>query len=391
MQRSSIRFTCWLLIFALLASPLRAEYGSPEGFSLLGVETAAAAQPAARPLPPAPVLGDWQGDPAPPPPPRVQPAGGGLWNWAKDFGLGAVDGFFHALPNLVRSFRESPLTTSLTLGGMIALGLAWPPGALLAGAGMMGHAAWQAGLDPKKLGNVVGETAFWAGAGAAAARGVKALRGTAAAAEGEGAAAKYADLFKNQERARLPEWIGAGEMPHQNSYRQILKTFENPEQSARLAGMLEAEVTQMAASQNISRQAALETILSRGEKAGGFKPAIDLENRSYTPAEFNDMLRQGSLFRDGYFAGKPHAAQTHRVQWDFIMRDMKLNPQKYARADGSIPRPVDLLTTMGDPAFTSRLKGDMWSTLFDSLTDNFTRPEFVKSAVDSNWAGMALW
>lgn len=402
MQRWLIRSVSWFLVLVMFASPVLA--AAPGGFSLLGVDASSA--PESAPLgistPKSPSLG-YSPAPRAAESPRATPDKG-LWNWGKKFTAGAWDGFIHAIPNLVRSFRQAPLTTTLMLGGAIGLGIVWPPGALIAAGGMMGHSIRQAGTDPTKLGVLVGETGFWVGTGAAAARGLRALRGKAdvaktaaadSAAAAESAALKEAELvarFKDQTRTSLPEWNGPGQMPYRGSFRQILSTFEEPVKSARLMQSLEAEVMELAARRKILPQEALEQVLRRGEQAGGFKPAVKLEPRAYTDAEFHDMLQKGSLFQDPTFLNKAHGVQTHRIQWNLVMRDMELNPKAYALPDGSMPRPVDLFTTMGTDSFTASVQGKtVWGTLFDSFNSNFTQPEFVKPAIDSIWKGVGTW
>jgi hypothetical protein len=103
-------------------------------------------------------------------------------SWLGELGSGLWEGIRDALPNLVRQWRENPLlTTALILGGFGAAVLA-PQIALLAGAGFFGYGLWTAGGDPRRTGQVLGETAFWGVAGGAVARGVQALRGAGAAA-----------------------------------------------------------------------------------------------------------------------------------------------------------------------------------------------------------------
>lgn len=91
-------------------------------------------------------------------------------DWLGKFGRSFVNGALHAIPNLWAAIKENPLQTLGLIGGMAVLGVLCPPAALAIGGGLLAKAAWDTGGDPEKLGNLAGETAFWAAAGGVGAR-----------------------------------------------------------------------------------------------------------------------------------------------------------------------------------------------------------------------------
>jgi hypothetical protein len=332
-----------------------------------------------------------------------------------------VEGVVKAVPDMVRSFRKDPVMTALAVGGMVALGAVAPAGAAALSGAMLAYSAYRTRGDARKMGRFVGETAFWGGVGFAGARALKFARGTrrpppsgfwaetsinASApretrlatartllAQRRAEAGAFTGRFANQTSSPLPEWKRSAPMPHRAAYDRILKVFQDPKKSYGLAQRLEMDVMNTAAAKGVSREAALEAVLSRCEKAGGFKPTINLENRSYSSSEFQGMLAKGSLFNDPYFSGIAHGAATHRVQWNLVMRDMKRNPGSYAEPGGSLPQPVDLYSTLGRRDFGSGFDGAptrMWDSLFESFDYNFTRPEFVRGTA-GHWKELGDW
>lgn len=174
MSRLVRSLTAWLLIASMSATPLWPAVGSTTPLSLLEVQGQKASEAPPLSTPAAPVLGV----PRVPAPPSAKPVDEpGPWPWIKKFGAGVVDGFVHALPNVIRSFQEDPLKTTLMVGGLVGLGFLCPPAALAIGAGLTGWSLWQAGGDPTRTGQVIGETAFWGAAGVAGARAIKSLKG----------------------------------------------------------------------------------------------------------------------------------------------------------------------------------------------------------------------
>jgi hypothetical protein len=130
-MKNSLTVACvWLLVLLVPLTPLFAE--QPGGMSLLGVGSASKA---------------------------------GESPWLYDFGKSFVDGFTGALPKLIEAFEKNPGGMLLAIAEVTVLVAVFPELAAIAGVAATAYAAYRAGSDPSKLGEALGEAAFWAVAG----------------------------------------------------------------------------------------------------------------------------------------------------------------------------------------------------------------------------------
>jgi hypothetical protein len=126
---------------------------------------------------------------------------------------------------------------------------------------------------------------------------------------------------------------------------------------------LESRVVERVAQTGVTKDVALEQELTESEARHGFKPAIDLEPRSYTDDEFAAMLRDGALFRDQNFTDSNlHGVQTHRMQMWAVSREMELNPEAFGPRSAS-----ELYAGMGRYAPQSNA---LWGDMFDSAAQH---------------------
>lgn len=152
----------WLLV---LASPFPALALEPP--SLLGVRAQAGAAAPLGMLP--------EEMPVAP----VAPVAKAQGPWLARFGRGFLNGLANAVPNILRALRDHPLRTLGVAVAMIAAGIYLPPVAALAFANvLLAVAVARTGGQPEKLGELLGEMAFWGGAGFLAPRAWKSLSGT---------------------------------------------------------------------------------------------------------------------------------------------------------------------------------------------------------------------
>lgn len=195
--------------------------------------------------------------------------------------------------------------------------------------------------------------------------------------------------------SKLPEGLPADYVPGLEAIRALMrdkgKVFE-------LIQKLELETLKLSKEKGIERVEALKEILSKYEAEGGFKPVIELENKSYSSKDWMDMLSEGALFLDVTFAdkgrgGSRHGQDTHRVQWAAVMMYMKENPVKF------IKTPVEYFKMMGNRDVhknlnwdgTGRNGGDTtWSPFFDSFEKNFSSPEWFRDQ-HPLWPGLGQW
>ena len=199
--------------------------------------------------------------------------------------------------------------------------------------------------------------------------------------------------------------------PPLRAVQRIKEIFEDPEYMLRMTRLMEREVMIRADSSGKPRDTAFFEMLNEWESGGGFGPVANIEKRIYSFNEWHQMLQQGALFHDvalndanRQYTSFPHGQETHRVQWNIIMRDMRLHPEFYA--DQQIARPVDLFIAIAKTSnnyldwngtgyrpfgkqaqFTS-----YWDALFDtdSTYKNFSSPEFVRPT-HHLWPSVGSW
>lgn len=157
---------------------------------------------------------------------------------------------------------------------------------------------------------------------------------------------------------------------------------------------LERETARRARDRGVPREKALQDILGEWESRHGFKPAT-VVYESQRPQAWYAMLREGALFRDRTFAGKPHGVETHRLQWHVIMREMSERPESFP----GVKNAAELFRTLGDESIIARLdwsgasrvsrnERNLWGPLFDSFTENHTSPEFLRKMLVGRFPGL---
>jgi hypothetical protein len=133
--------------------------------------------------------------------------------------------------------------------------------------------------------------------------------------------------IKPSEMTRLPKGIPK---PLVQGLERIRTLLNDPVATQHGIELLEREVMYRSQLTGESAEAALDHVLSAWESKAGFKPVIDLKPRTLTGAEWNAMLRDGALFRDKVFHNRAHGEQTHRIQWNVIIRQAAIHPESSA-------------------------------------------------------------
>lgn len=236
----------------------------------------------------------------------------------------------------------------------------------------------------------------------------------------EGLKRLEAALLDNARLRRLPRWKGRGELPHIEVFYRIQALFGKHRARELYEHMqaLELEVMVRTVEKQQSMEQSFQEVLERWETAHGFAPAIELEPRVYTGKEFRAMMRKGALpkdpgLRDPFHLGAgydrlefaQHGYDTHRVQWNIVMRDMRKNPQFYESL-GHTPLASGLYKFMGDellmknldwsgsgypgyltaPALKSAFPGSrtLWDAMFegDGYQHDFHNPLFVRKLIN---------
>jgi Family of unknown function (DUF5636) len=190
-----------------------------------------------------------------------------------------------------------------------------------------------------------------------------------------------------------------------NDYAQGLETMRAMMRDKalvfKLVQQLEVEVAARAEKKGIKNFDAMMEILAETEKKNGFKPALDLPSKSFTAGEWMDMLSEGALFRDVVFTNAErangsvsHGRDTHRIQWNAVMRYMAQEPKKFG-----VKTAVELFKMLGNKEVNGGLNWDgtnrsggqsTWSPFFDSFESNFSSPEWFRSRHEL-WPGLGDW
>lgn len=227
-------------------------------------------------------------------------------------------------------------------------------------------------------------------------------------------------MVDNARLRRLPRWKGKGELPHIEIFARIQALFgkHRARELYEYMQALELEVMVRTVEKRQSMEQSFQEVLERWETAHGFAPAIELEPRVYTSKEFRAMMREGALpkdpgLRDPFHLGAgydrlefaQHGYDTHRVQWNVVMRDMRKNPQFYESL-GSTPLASNLYKFMGSemlmkhldwrntgypgyltaPSIKSAFPGSrtLWDGMFegDGYQLDFHNPLFVRKLIN---------
>lgn len=186
-------------------------------------------------------------------------------------------------------------------------------------------------------------------------------------------------------------------IPFARQLTGVTRFLQEPSRVFAAIFALEREVMTRAMDDGIKMKDAREAVLAESEAAHGFEPVVTLEDKAYSAKAWHAMLRQGALFRDVTFndkarRGRPHAEDSHRLQWHMILRDVVADPAAYGvkvqvreggihvEADGRSHRVADWFKATGHEASAKVSSDDgepnsLWGHLFDSFEENFTSPE----------------
>lgn len=79
-----------------------------------------------------------------------------------------------------------------------------------------------------------------------------------------------------------------------------------------------------------------------------------------------------------------HRAQTHRVQWNIILRELAINPTLFGLTSTKDISTPEVLATIVSPEVSAGLDirsecgcKSLWTLLFDSYEFNFSAPMFI--------------
>jgi hypothetical protein len=146
------------------------------------------------------------------------------------------------------------------------------------------------------------------------------------------------------------------------------------------------------------KQGEMINVMDELEEANGFVStsssnykALDLENKSYSLDEWQQMLREGRIFNDTAFKNVEsaidltnrtgHGYFTHRIQWHILMKEMSHNPAKFQGF-----KAVDLYKKLGDTEFANKMglatsgSNTLWQHLFDATSGpSYHRPEHFRT------------
>jgi len=119
--------------------------------------------------------------------------------------------------------------------------------------------------------------------------------------------------------------------------------------------------------------------------------ALDLENKSYSMEDWQNMLTEGKIFNDTAFKSVENAIDlqnrtghgyfTHRIQFHILMKEMNKNPKRFKGFRG-----VELYKKLGDTPFAQKMglansgSDTLWQNLFDSMNGpSYHRPEYFRT------------
>lgn len=187
---------------------------------------------------------------------------------------------------------------------------------------------------------------------------------------------------------------------YHSGFETIRRLFADQKRVLALMQEFEDEVIANQRSSGKTLEAAREAVLSSWEKRGGFKPNIvEIEKRGYSTKEWRKMLSEGAMFKDGAFKdinrqGSLHGYETHRLQWNLVMREMAANPQSF----GEVTQAAELFKftgTVSDATLDWKGTGlsapsTLWYELFDSMESNFSSPEFFRTQ-HAYFPGVGEW
>jgi hypothetical protein len=200
-------------------------------------------------------------------------------------------------------------------------------------------------------------------------------------------AREFARVQFEQDMVKTPDGLPERYQPGVEAIRRLLG---DQQRVTRLMQDLETEIILRSQKSGEPLEISREKVLTEWEARNGFKPAVDLPGKTYDTDEWRAMLREGAMFKDTVFKdvlrqGFRHGYETHRVQWNLVMREMAARPESF----GNVASASELFKFTGavdDASLNWERTGlssksrnkTIWYQLFDSNEKNFSSPEFFR-------------
>lgn len=212
--------------------------------------------------------------------------------------------------------------------------------------------------------------------------------------EQKAALKKQEKLFKDEVLPNIPKY-NVKKLPKDDKlkfhtfYSAVRDFLDEPKKVFQRVKDLEIEaIRRKNANPDMEMPKIVEEILSEMETKHGFKKAVDLEDKAYSADDWWTMLRQGALFNDTSFRSATdvrsgHGELTHRIQWYALMREIDLNPARFAANNEDLPATVEIYKFLGNKKINPSYKidgNDLWFTLFDAFSGTFHQPEYFHPA-----------
>lgn len=175
--------------------------------------------------------------------------------------------------------------------------------------------------------------------------------------------------------------------PYATSFQRIMELLDDKREVSKHLTFLNDEIVrklnkERGANAEYSAAQALYDILRKSELEQGFhKTQVCYVTEVLTAEKFLVMMNQKMAFLDPNVT-RFHGAETHRIQWWMIARDMKDNPGKYDSVSAS-----DLFkSTAAESATSPAPAGNVWYHALDAnqgKCDSARAPESLKAYIGS--------
>jgi len=174
------------------------------------------------------------------------------------------------------------------------------------------------------------------------------------------------------------------------SYATIRQFLADGQRVFRRLQQLEIEVMSKARETEKAPELVLQDILFQCEIENGFNHSVAELDKGLSAQQWYDLLKKGSLFHDVAFVGQPHGIDSHRLQWNLVMREMKDHPEQYGNLS-----PGNLYKKLGDAELMKQMgypfgdRESVWRDLFDVLhVANFSTTDCVTRVVKDYVPGL---
>lgn len=178
--------------------------------------------------------------------------------------------------------------------------------------------------------------------------------------------------------------------PYYKSYASIRRFLADGQRVFRRLQQLEIEVMQKVRESDKAPELVLQDILFEWEIDNGFDHTVAELNKGLSAEQWYDLLKKGSMFHDVTFVGQPHGIDSHRLQWNLVMREMKDHPEQYADISaGNLYRELGNAEMMKQMGYPFGDRESVWRDLFDVLhVGNFSTTDCVTRVVKDYLPGL---